>query len=68
MVSMGFKSVKNPDETDPDDGPVFQEVHAKEFLLGYAEEIEDQKILDSVITHLNSIQKAFGMCFHVRDF
>jgi hypothetical protein len=56
------------DETDPDDGAVLPQVHLKEFLLGHAGEIEDQKILDSVVTRLNSIQRAFGMCFRVRNF
>jgi hypothetical protein len=41
------------DETDPDDGAVFQQVRLKEFLLGHAGEIADQKILDSVVTRLN---------------
>jgi hypothetical protein len=41
------------DETDPDDLAVFKQLQLKEFLLAHAGEIEDQEILQSVVSRLD---------------
>jgi hypothetical protein len=41
------------DEEDPDDLKVFNESHLKDFLVGHAEQINDEEVLNSVIDRLH---------------
>jgi hypothetical protein len=41
------------DETDPEDLDIFRQLHLKEFLLEHGTDIDDQEIIQSVVSRLN---------------